>query len=114
MKNSNGKLSGATNSHEVFSKVLRRLSAAELKVFLEETASDNESFLHRFLIHFMERSGLAAEEKYAAIINSILQLSVHEKKDATILEMQMNRLLEQAEQMIDAKNFLDGFFIAST
>jgi hypothetical protein len=114
MKNSHGIVSGSIPSHEVFSKLLRHLSAAELKKFLEETVSGNEALLHRVIIHFVGRSDLAAEEKFAAIVDSILQLSVLEKKDATVLEVQMNRLLEQAEQMIDAKNFLDGFFVAAS
>ena len=111
MKNSHFATSQLVNPREVFVKLLKRLSAADLKTFIENTVAIDESFLHRFIIQFIEGAGLSSEQKYPVILDSIIQLSASGTKDE--FQQEMENLFTKAEQMIDQKNFLDEYLMAA-
>lgn len=111
MKSFNSNSAPLANAREVFAKLLKRLPGADLKAFIEGTVATDESFLHRFIIQFIDRSGLSAEEKYPVILESIMQLSLSGTMDE--FQREMNSLFQKAEQMMDGKNFLDGYLMSA-
>lgn len=111
MKNSRSASTSLVNAREVFAKLLKRLNVGDLKAFIEYTVATDESFLHRFIIQFIERSGLSADKKFSVILESIMELSLNGTKDE--FQQEMNSLFQKAEQMIDEKNYLDGYLMAA-
>ncbi len=96
---------------EIFSLLLHKLPAVSLKEFMEVIAANDKFFLHQFIIRFAESSAIAGNEKYAVLIRSLLQAS---KVNSNFnVETALNQLTEKAARMIEAKDFLDAFYIAS-
>ena len=113
IKKSSTAATAAPETVETFKRLLRTISGNTLKVFATQHAASDSAFLHRFILHFMEAADFSAEEKYAAIIHSIVSLAQLEAGGTLLLDERMKTLMEKSRNMIEARDFLDAFFITT-
>jgi hypothetical protein len=98
------------SAEEVFARLLQKVKAAELRSFLVAEAKQNHLLRHSLLIHFLETSGMAAEEKYELLIRSVLELSAWDKSR---YHGELERYFAKAKGYADSRDYLDAFLMAS-
>lgn len=98
------------SAEEVFARLLQKATAAELKSFLITEAKQNHPLRHSLLIHFLETSGIAAEEKYILLIRNVLELSAWDKSR---YQSELERYFAKAKGYADSQDYLDAFLMAS-
>ena len=96
---------------EIFTLLLKKISASELKSFLEEAAQGDHSLQQSFIIRFLDSANIPSSEKYSLLIRSIIRLA---KEDSEKFQQELSRYLSKGKQFIEARDYLDAFYLLTS
>jgi hypothetical protein len=99
------------STDELFELLLKRVSSAEIKMFLKEEGGNIPALKNYFILRFIESAPVPAEEKYESQLGSLLELNTRQPER---FPGEIQRLLATAHRLRDSADFLDAYLIASS
>jgi hypothetical protein len=98
------------STDELFELLLKKVSSAEIKLFLKEEGGNIPALKNCFILRFIESATIPSEEKYRTLVQALREVNAGDSKR---FNEELSRLVEKAFHYLDGADFLDAFLIAS-